>query len=498
MKRKILILPDEKVIFAEDGENLLQVLASVGVSLPAACGGKGTCGKCRVRLVSGSVLGTEADEKGEILACRASVCGELTVALLQSDVSSSTNASSRSAENGKKTLAAALDVGTTTLALCLVDPDTGKVLDTCSALNPQGVLGADVLSRIEAWGAGKGALLQRLLLDRVREMLSGMLKEGQTLSTLTVAANTTMLHLLLNVDPTSIGVYPFTPRFTDTQWVAGNELGLPVSRVCLLPSVSGYIGSDVVAGALACDVDGDGSTALLVDIGTNGEIMLSFKGELYATSTAAGPALEGACIECGMGGVAGAVDHVTVENGELMLSTVGGTEPRGICGSGLIDLIACLLREGLLCESGAFEESDSPLASRMRDNRFYLCEDVYLSQQDVRQYQLAKSAIASGILTLTDACGVRADEISRVLIAGGLGYYMNIENAAQTGLLPRELCARAESVGNTALTGACQIASDPTRLARAERLARSTKVVELGGSAAFSEAYMMNMMLDEV
>ncbi len=498
MKRKIVILPDEKVVFAEDGENLLQILASVGVSLPAACGGKGTCGKCRVRLVSGRVLGAEADENGEILACRASVCEDLTLALLQTDAQTQT-VSARASVGGRQSLAAALDVGTTTLALCLVDPDTGEVLDTCTALNPQGVLGADVLSRIEAWGSGKGDLLQKLLLERVREMLSRMPGEGQTLSTLTVAANTTMLHLLLNVDPTSIGVYPFTPRFIDTQWVSGDELGLPVARVCLLPSVSGYIGSDVVAGALACDLGREDASALLVDIGTNGEIMLFYKGALYATSTAAGPALEGACIECGMGGVAGAVDHVTVKDGELILSTVGGTAARGICGSGLIDLIACLLREGLLCESGAFEEDcDSPLSARLRGDRFYLCEDVYLSQQDVRRYQLAKSAIASGILTLMDHCSVRADEISRVLIAGGLGYYMNIENAAQTGLLPRALCNRAESVGNAALRGACRISSDAALLARAEALARSTAVVELGGSATFSEAYMMNMMLDEV
>lgn len=496
MNRKIVILPDEKVIFAEDGENLLQILASVGVALVAACGGKGTCGKCRVRLLSGRVSGTEADERGEILACRASVCEDITLALLQTGTETET-VSARATVDGRS-LAAALDVGTTTLALSLIDPATGATLERCTALNPQGVLGADVLSRIEAWGKGKGTLLQRLLLDRVREMLARVCADGQALTTLTVAANTTMLHLFLNVDPTPIGVYPFTPRFTDTQWVSGRDLGLPAERVCLLPSVSAYVGSDVVAGALACDLDG-GGTSLLVDIGTNGEIMLSHGGKLYATSTAAGPALEGACIECGMGGVTGAVDHVSVEDGELRFSTVGGGAARGICGSGLIDLIALLLREGLLCESGAFEEDcDSPLSAHLCGDRFYLCEDVYISQKDIRQYQLAKSAIASGILVLLDACSVRAEEVSRVLIAGGLGYYMDLENAAQTGLLPRALCARAESVGNAALTGACGIAADADRLARAEALARRTQIVELGGSAAFSEAYMMNMMLEEV
>ncbi len=498
MKHKIVILPGEKVVLAEDGENLLQILAAHGYALAAACGGKGSCGKCRVRLVSGQVAGTTPDGHGEILACRASVCGDVTLALSQASGSGLDHFAEHPIKGAAEGLGAVLDIGTTTLALCLIDLSTGEVLEKCSALNPQGVLGADVLSRIEAWGKGKGALLQSLLLERVRGMLAQVCGAGREISCLTVAANTTMLHLFLGVDPTPIGVYPFTPQFTDTQWVDGLTLGLPVGRVCLLPSVSGYIGSDVTAGALACDMDRTDATRLFVDIGTNGEILLSHKGALYATSTAAGSAFEGACIECGMGGVSGAVDHVTVADGELILGTVGGTHPRGICGSGLIDLVACLLREGLIDESGAFEGSDSPLASHMRGDRFYLCEDVYLSQKDIRQYQLAKSAIVSGILTLLDACGVRADEVERVLIAGGLGYYMNVEAAAQTGLLPRALCTRTESVGNTALAGARLCLVDAEGLPRTERLARATRVVELGGSAAFSEAYMMNMMLEEV
>ncbi|MBQ9784554.1 MAG: DUF4445 domain-containing protein [Clostridia bacterium] len=498
MKRKILILPDEKVIFAEDGENLLGILASVGVSLPAACGGRGTCGKCRVRLISGRVAGTEADACGEILACHASVCEDLVLSIPQSAGSGLDRFLSQPLTGGAAGLCAVLDVGTTTLALCLLDRATGEILQRRTALNPQGVLGADVLSRIGAWGAGKGLLLQRLLLDRVCKMLDEV-SGGRAIDMLTVAANTTMLHLFLNVDPTTIGVYPFTPRFTDTQWVTGEALGLPVSRVCLLPSVSGYIGGDVTAGAVACGMDRTDETLLLVDVGTNGEIMLSHKGALYATSAAAGPAFEGACIECGMGGVAGAVDHVTLTNGELAVSTVGGTAPRGICGSGLIDLIALLLREGLLDESGAWaDDAASPLCARLRGDRFYLGESVYLSQKDIRQYQLAKSAIVSGILVLLDSCGVRVDEVSRVMIAGGLGYYMNVESAAQTGLLPASLASRTESVGNTALAGARLCACDPDGVSRVERLARATRVVELGGSTAFSEAYMMNMLLGEV
>lgn len=498
MKRKILILPNGRALYGEDGENLLSVLAAGGYALPAACGGRGTCGKCRVRLLSGCVAGTAPDENGEVLACRATVCGDVTLSVPEHAGGGLDAFLTAPLKGREKGLGAVLDIGTTTLALCLVDRATGEIKAKCSALNPQGVLGADVLSRIKAWGEGKGALLQKLLLDRVREMIERLLPDGEELTLLTVAANTTMLHLFLGVDPSSIGVYPFTPQFTDTKWVDGAALGLPARRVCVLPSVSAYIGSDASAGALACGFAEGNKTELLIDIGTNGEILLSHGGAVYATSAAAGPAFEGACIECGMGGVAGAVDHVSVSDGVLAFSTVEGAPPRGICGSGLIDLIACLLREGLIDEGGAFDVADSPLSSRMRGDRFYLCEDVYLSQKDIRQYQLAKSAIVSAVQTLLDSCGVSPDAVERVLIAGGMGYYMNVEAAAATGLLPRALCARTVSVGNTALAGARLCLADADALSRLEALSRAVHVVELGGSAAFSEAYMMNMILDEV
>lgn len=289
MEHRIRILPDGACVTAADGAYLLDVLAANGYALPAACGGRGSCGKCRVTLLEGRVSGTEADEKGEILACRARVCGDLTVRLRgHAGGGLEYFADERLVTDGNVGVGVALDVGTTTLALCSVDLKTGRVLARVSALNPQGVLGADVLSRIQACGEGKGELLQRLLLDRVRRMLSDAAIDAP-ITEMKVAANTTMLHLFWGADPTPIGVYPFTPRFTDEQVGSGEALGLPVGKVCLLPSVSGYIGSDITAGIVVCGMDRTDRVCLFADVGTNGELVLAHGGRLYAVSTAAGP-----------------------------------------------------------------------------------------------------------------------------------------------------------------------------------------------------------------
>ena len=495
MKHAVTVLPADKTVFAEEGESLLDVLAQNGFFLPAACGGKGTCGKCRVRLIKGGVKGTEADADGWILSCRARVIEDLQIELPEHKKGASERLGTGDARsvNAKKT-GVALDIGTTTLAAALVDCDTGEILSTASRLNPQGVCGADVLARIVAYGEGKGEIMQTLILDTVRDMIEE-LTPNTGAESLVIAANTTMLHLFLGEDPTSIGAYPFIPRFTDAREKSGAELGLNLPTVRLLPSVSAYIGADVTAGAIACGMDGSEQTLLLVDVGTNGEILLVHKGSLYATSAAAGPALEGACIECGMGGTEGAINHVDVLDGTLSFDTVGAKPAVGICGCGLIDLVALLVREGVIDESGAWsDDSSSPLMRYLHGDRFVLCEGVYLSQKDIRQLQLAKAAISAAIEALLTECGVAMNEIDEVFLAGGLGYYMNISNAAEIGLIPSSLASRSRAVGNTSLLGAVKCLSDPAANERIQALSRRVRVVELSFSKAFQDAYIENMM----
>ena len=262
----------------------------------------------------------------------------------------------------------------------------------------------------------------------------------------------------------------------------------------LLPSISAYLGSDVSSGILACEMDKTDKTQLFMDLGTNGEIVLSHKGKLYAASTAAGPALEGANMSCGIGGVGGAIDRVWADNGHLHFTTVENAPARGICGSGFIDLFALLLDEDILDEAGTFsEECDSPLFQHLEDDCFYLTPEIYLSQDDVRQFQLAKAAIAAGVEALAAHCGVKMDEIENVFLAGGLGYYMSPARAARTGLISPALLSRTQIVGNTALAGARLCLLNEEKQTEIDALCKETETVELSFSSVFSQAYIENM-----
>lgn len=494
MKHRITILPFQRSIPASHGEGLLHALTEHGILLPAACGGRGTCGKCKVTLISGNVEGTVPDTHGQILSCHARVVEDITVELITEVLDEKVTVQDAHAPSAG-IADVLLDVGTTTLAWALIDRRNGKELARGTALNPQRACGADVLTRIKAWGEGNGALLQRLVLDGVRALLEEMQKKtNASLGDMTVVGNPTMLHLFLGVDPSTIGAYPFTPVFKDTQHRRGEELALPVESVTLLPSAHAYVGSDVTAGVIATELHRTDGTELLVDVGTNGEIVLAHRGRLISTSCAAGPALEGACIECGMGGISGAICHVSESHGTLSLKTVGDATPVGICGSGLIDLIALLVREGLIDESGAWDPyTESSLASHLSGDRFYLNGSVYLSQADIRQFQLAKAAIAAGIVTLLAECDLSEEDVDHVYLAGGLGFYMSIPNAIATGLLPAFPPERIQAVGNSALAGAYRYLTVASERSALERVAAQTENLELSFSPRFSEEYVERM-----
>ena len=491
MRYTVTLLPENRILSAEHGDSLLSVLRKGGVFIPAACGGTGSCGKCRVKLLSGSVTGTSPDINGLVPSCHARIASDIVI---EHFGESNTHLLTASPVRTPESLGAVLDLGTTTLALRISDLSSGEVVGECTSLNPQAAYGADVLSRIHAAVNGEGVALQRLITEKIKGMIEQSVGKDAQIHRMTVAANPTMLHLFLGIDPSPIGTYPFTPAFRDTQRIDGKVLGLPIDEVITLPFSHAYVGGDITAGVLHCKLRESGKSALLIDIGTNGEMVLSHKGSLICASAAAGPALEGASIECGTGGVTGAISHVQHVMGELRLETVGSTVPAGICGSGLCDLIALLLREGLIDESGAWDStSDSSLAARLLKDRFYLSPTVYLSQKDIRQFQLAKAAISAGIKTLLHESGVAPDEIEEVYIAGGMGYYIHPESAHITGLLPYFENARITAVGNASLSGAA-LCFDPIALWKAEETARQMKHLELSFSEKFRNAYIEDMM----
>ncbi len=478
------------------GKRLSSYLAEAGYPITADCGGRGTCGKCSVTLVSGS-FATDAEGltpavpngEGKLLSCRVFCTSEPSVILLPlTEGQGLTAVAMESTEVDIPNCGVALDIGTTTLAAALVSLDDGAILRTASRLNPQKSLGADVMSRISAVMEDQNnlRLMQKLLLADIRLMLRE-LTGGQSVSHMTVAGNPTMLHLFCGISPAGMGTFPFTPAFTDAKALTGDELGLPVETVTLLPSISAFIGGDITAGMIAQKITHHNEPVLLVDMGTNGEMILytgkNHGAKLYGTSTAAGPALEGAGISTGVGGISGAVSAVKWNGMTMTCDTIDHAPPVGICGSGLIDLVSVLLSQGVLDETGYLEEDPFPYA-----------ENLTLTGADIRAFQLAKSALRAGMEVLCDTAGLSPHDLSRIYIAGGLGHYMNIHSAVTVGLLPDCPHKNMISVGNTSLMGAAMVLHHPELIEEISRDATACETVELNLSPSFSDKFMEYMM----
>ena len=481
------------------GKRLSAYLAEAGYPLHADCGGRGTCGKCRVTLISGAFWadpsGSSAvipGEDGSLLSCHA-WCGdaEAVVLLPQFEGQGLTMQATSDAHPSHPNhdpYDIALDIGTTTLAAALVSPKDGTILKTTSRLNPQKSFGADVMSRIGAVMENEQNLftMQTLLMRDICLMIDELAGE-HPVSRMAVVGNPTMLHIFCGISPTSMGAYPFTPSFTETKILKGQLLGLPIDTAILLPSVSAFIGGDITAGMLAQKMTAHDEPVLLVDMGTNGEMVL-FTGKnhgakLYATSTAAGPALEGAGISTGVGGISGAVCRVQFNGLTMETKTIGNMPSVGICGSGLIDLVAVLLQRGIVDETGFLEEDPFPYAP-----------DLTLTAADIRAFQLAKSALRAGMEVLCDTAHIAYGMLSHIYIAGGLGFYMSIPSAMAVGLLPDCPRDRIISVGNTALAGAAQVLRDASLLAQISQEASLCETVELNLSPTFSDKFMEYMM----
>ena len=504
------MLPEATRISPEQkGRDLLSVLAEMGYPLSADSGGKGTCGKCRVKLVDGLFydkhhpkLPLTPDENGYVLACQA-LCSEVGATLLLSDTKGTGLTHFKSAKKDNTQMSAhddyglALDIGTTTLAMALVNTKTGEVTKTISELNPQRRFGADVMSRIGATKEGHLEALHEELLGTVRHMAQTLLANApiDEVSRMIVVGNTTMLHLFYGISPAGMSAYPFTPAFLGQMERPGKFLGLPASVVTSLASASAFVGSDISAGVMLCEMTKSPTPTLLIDIGTNGEMVLfsgtEHGGKLYATSTAAGPALEGAGISCGMGGLEGAICQVSVSEDGLMYDTISHLSPVGICGSGLIDLIAVLLDKGEIDDTGYMENSPFVLCQNKEG------EDIYLSAEDVRAFQLAKGAIRAGMEVLVAESGFNMADITTLYIAGGLGFYMNGASAIRTGMLPQDTLPIITSMGNSALGGAIASLVDETKAAIVADIASRCQIIELNKLPAFSEAFMEHMLFPE-
>ena len=560
----VTFLPSGKSFVVQEGTNLLEAQRRFGLDPDAPCGGKGTCGKCVVRLTSQDNL--------QVKACQYIITGDITV-----EVSSKHKASllehgaKRSAplappirrvrvsipksvsgatsqwtllnnalggncridlpslqnfyvaleKNGREAnvvlledqvldvipsdgriFAVAFDIGTTSLVCYLLNLDTGEQVDVCSSINPQAQFGADVISRMEYARDNGVEPLQNAIVGAMNRLISDItgvnnISRDEVFLAAAVG-NTCMYHLFLGILPTAMMAVPYSPVTGESLVMPAGGPGLeinPRGRVLLLPNIAGFVGADTVGVLLSTDLPSSDEMTLAIDIGTNGELVLGNKHKMLACSTAAGPAFEGAKITCGMRGAEGAIDHAHIENGSISYTVIGGGRPIGICGSGLIDIIACLIELGIVSKRGqiATPERTYVLASAEDSGDG---KPVYITQQDIREVQLAKGALSAGINMLASTLGITTADIKRVLIAGAFGNYMDAHSACVIGLMPKELESRVIPVGNAAGEGAKLAALNYDLFLESSAIAKNTEFLELASDPGFQRSFMMATYFD--
>ena len=478
------------------GVNVLEYLRDRGVFIPAACSGSGVCGKCVVKLLAGSLDITENDklhlsesalDEGCRLACCACTKGVVRIGVGEYGEQVSADIS-RPADTSH-TFGLALDIGTTTLALSLVDIDEKRPVRSLSALNRQAVFGADVITRVKSSLSGRREALRKLVRESVAALIKSIDCSHLDVRKMTVSANTAMYHMLLGLDCSGISKAPFEPAtlggeclpLKDLLGESFPECGAADIPVNLVKGISAFVGGDVVSGLVsAYDRFFDANT-LFADLGTNGESALVSSGRIICTSAAAGPALEGGELSCGMGGVKGAVSRVYRNGGGFGYDVIGGGEAKGICGAAAIDLISLMLEDSLIDKTGK-------LADVYFENGFALAPQVCLTQGDIHAVLLAKSAIRSSLETLLHLFNVTPDSL---LISGGLGSYIDVKNAAACGLIPR--VRNTKVLGNTSLKGAELSLYDTSFASRAEDIRNKAEIIDLTENEYFKQKFIEYM-----
>lgn len=548
----LLVAPSGRRISLAPGESVLSALRRAGVELESPCGGEGVCGKCRVRVEEPEVVSETPHRRlspGEVregwrLACLLVPEGDLTIrlpadALLDARILEGERLSAvrlapaaRLAWKGgaawleyggeepaalpgwrlgDSPLGLAVDIGTTTLVVSLLDLTEGRELATASSLNPQAAFGHDVLSRIQKGSTREGLAalaavvrdaLNRLIVEACREAGA---EQDQVVDAV-LGANTTMLQLAAGIDPAPLGQVPFRVGIEGGRSYPVERFGLdlnPAARVYVPPVVHAFVGSDISAGLLACRFFERDGPLLFVDIGTNGELALSAGGRWLVTSAAAGPAFEGMGISQGMRAAPGAVEAVHTDGEALDVRVIGDVPARGLCGSGLIDAVAALLRLGALEPSGrlrrpAQADRVAPgarecLAERDGKPAFRLADGVFLTQADVRQLQLAKGALRTAVDLLLAEAGVRPEDLREVVLAGAFGYHLRPESLEAIGLLPPGLAERVTFAGNTSRLGAGLLLLDASSRVFLEKRMERTRHLALPESRAFQDAFVGNI-----
>lgn len=518
-------------IEASEKESILTAMQHQRISYPSDCGGRGTCGKCKVKVQEGHIAISSSDQKrftpkeldnGIRLACTAYPTEDITITMLSAGedeiqvLTESSHPITIASSHNTKTEGSyiGIDLGTTTLAFMLVDALTGATLATYSHANPQRVYGADVVSRMKASMDGKSShlrdIIRHCLKSGIQELIRSAGAQADPVHKIAIAGNTTMIHLLMGYPCDTLGVYPFTPVNIKGEEMSYHELfsdalgeehrenvsdssepiiteklwDVPVS---ILPGISAYVGGDIVAGLGVCDFDRTDEINMLIDLGTNGEIAIGNKAKLIVGSTAAGPAFEGGNISCGMASIPGAISQVQIEGQMLHIGTIRKETPIGICGTGVVELCAELLRSGGLDATGLLGEAYFTHGYPLYTDG---TTQLLFTQKDVRELQLAKAAIRAGIEMLLSRYGISYAKLDKVYLAGGFGFVLDLKKAVAIGLLPEELENKVITVGNSSLAGALSFGRDPEFKTRLRSIIQSANEVHLSMESDFQEYYL--------
>jgi len=621
---KISFLPDKKNITVNEGSTILEALESAGINIDTPCGGKGTCGKCKILVIKGidtiipveeKFLSEEEIRKGFRLACQTKIFKDTIIEIpskirldfkkvfssnLKGDIHRIKNNFSLESnlkkvflnleepslddqrsdwerikdglsskkienisnlktsveilkkipvlmreanfkiavilynnemidiENGETTqnsYGIAFDIGTTTIAGYLIDLRTGEELSALAKTNPQIIYGEDVISRIEFIQRQKNGLekLQKEVVNALNEIIRETTQEAKidnkNIYETVIVGNTCMHHLFLGLNPINLAHSPYIPVIKESLSLKAKDIpGLslnPTANICMLPNISAFVGADISAGILSTFIWREGKTVLFVDLGTNGEIVLSSKRKIWICSTAAGPAFEGARISSGMRAAEGAIDKVKIDDESIVYRVIKDGKARGICGSGLIDLIAELIKLGLIDKSGKLidrEECDPNISREIKKriihgqkgNKFLLAngketengKPICLTQRDIREVQLAKAAIFAGIKILLKEVNIPQEDIQKILLAGAFGNFIDKENAIRIGLIPNLPLKRLKFIGNAAGRGA-EMALLSTKMRKtSQKISEKIRYIELSSRPDFQEEFTEAMFFN--
>ena len=488
----IRLHPIGKELKVNDATPLIDVLHEFGVEFP--CGGNGTCGKCKVRLLDGEIEITETHQRkleqlglssDWRLSCFSLCTNDITLEIEQYNhlILADETEFDFSPREG---FGIAVDLGTTTIVAQLVDLSSAKVLAVETMLNPQLKFGADLISRIQACLDGHAPEMTHIIRSSIGTMIRLLLnKHNVALSKMVLVGNTVMQLIFSGCDVSPLSCYPFHTDNLGLKIFNPKELGWDFSmkeKVQFYPSVGSFVGSDILAGIAATGLHQKQDYTALIDLGTNGEIVVGNKNRIVCASTAAGPAFEGANISMGMRAVTGAISSLMLNHGKIEASVIGNTEPTGICGSALIDAIAILRKMDLI---GIFGEINSG------DQYIPVAGKVILTQRDINEFQLAKAAIAAGLAILAKNLTIDLAEIKDIYIAGAFGSYINIENVVETGMI--ELPAsKIHKIGNTALIGAKMFLFSDMGIT--EKILANTRHISLEADPNFQDIYVDKLL----